>query len=319
MAGKKGGIEFDEDLTFKFKKASIDLWRWVRSALIYMLGTLTLAVLVYIAVSLVFSTDLERRLRRENRMYREIYSTLTPKADLIGDAVASLQYKDDDIYEVVFHSKAPEVDPLAASSVSYASDTIPDRKLNKYTAVKADTLLAHAASVEASFAEIIGLLSSPGTVVPPMSLPLESVSYLQVGASVGRKMNPFYKAYILHSGLDFLMPRGTAVLAAGDGTVKSASFSRSTGTTVRIEHAGGYETVYEHLESAKVHHGQKVSKGDVIGAVGMSGKASAPHLHYEILRDGVALNPADHLFASVSVEDYADILYMSVNTLQSMD
>ena len=318
MAGKKHRIEFD-DLTFKFRKTSTDIWRWVRSAIIYMASTLTLAVLAYIVISLVFSTDLERRLRQENRMYKKIYSTLTPKVDLIGDAVASLQYKDDDIYEVVFRSKAPEVDPLAASAVTYASDTIPDRKLQIYTAVKADSLLAGAASVEASFDAVIKMLSAPGNVIPPMSLPFEDVSYHQVGASVGKKMSPFYNAYVQHNGLDFLMPRGTSVLAAAGGIVRASAFSRSTGTTVRIEHEGGYETVYAHLESAKVHQGQRVKKGDVIGTVGMSGKASAPHLHYMIIKDGMPLNPADHLFASISVEDYADILYMSINTLQSMD
>lgn len=318
MAGKKHRIEFDA-LTFKFRKTSTDIWRWVRSAIIYMASTLTLAVLAYIVISLVFSTDLERRLRQENRMYRKIYSTLTPKVDLVGDAVASLQYKDDDIYEVVFRSKAPEVDPLAAMAVTYASDTIPDRKLQIYTATKADSLLTGAASVEASFDSVIKMLSSPDKVIPPMSMPFADVSYHQVGASVGKKMSPLYNAYVQHSGLDFLMPRGTGVLATGDGVVRSSSLSRSTGLTVRIAHEGGYETVYAHLESSKVRQGQKVKKGDTIGTVGMSGKASAPHLHYEILKDGVPLNPADHLFATVSAEDYADILYMSVNTLQSMD
>lgn len=314
----KAGKEFDH-LTFEFRKASTDVWRWVRSGVIYMLGTLTLAVIAYVVLSLVFSTDLERRLRQENRMYRKIYSTLTPKVDLVEDAVASLQYKDNDIYEVVFRSKAPDVDPMAASAVINASDTIPERHLQTYTAAKADSLLAVALEVDASFDAIIRDLSTQDKAVPPMSMPVKDLSYLQVGASVGRRMNPFLKAYIHHSGLDLLAARGTPVVAAAGGTVKSASFSRSSGNTVRIEHDGGYETVYAHLESMKVHSGQKVRTGDLIGTSGMSGKASAPHLHYEVLRDGVSLDPVDHLFGSLSAEDYADYLYMSVNTLQSMD
>lgn len=314
----KGKQEFDH-LSFMFKKASTGAWRWVRSALIYMLGTLTLAILAYAVFCLVFSTDYERRLRQENRMYRKVYSTLTPKAELIEDAVAALQYKDNDIYELVFGSKAPEVDPMAASAVLNASDSIPERHLQTYTAAKADSLLADASSVEASFMEIIKALSASDRVLPPMSLPVKDLSYLQVGASVGRKMNPFYKAYIQHSGLDLLVPRGTDVFAAADGKVKTAAFSRSTGNTVCIEHPGGYETFYEHLEKLTVHKGQTVRKGDRVGTSGMSGKASAPHLHFEIRRDGAPLNPVNHLYGSVSPEDYADYLYMSVNTLQSMD
>lgn len=314
----KARNEFDH-LTFEFRKATVDVWRWVRSAAIYMLGTLTLAVIAYAVLSLVFSTDLERRLHQENRMYQKVYSTLTPKVDLIEDAVASLQYKDNDIYEVVFRSKAPDVDPMAASAVINASDSIPERHLQSYIASKADSLLSAASLVDASFDAVIKALSSPDRAVPPMALPVGDLSYLQVGASVGRRMNPFLKAYVLHNGLDLLAARGTPVFASAGGTVKSASFSRSSGNTVRIEHAGGYETVYAHLESMKVHSGQKVRAGERIGTSGMSGKASAPHLHYEVLRDGVSLNPVDYLFASLSAEDYADYLYMSVNTLQSMD
>lgn len=314
----KAKKEFDH-LTFEFRKASVDVWRWVRAVLIYMLGTLTLAVIAYAVLSLVFSTDLERRLRQENRMYRKVYSTLTPKVDLIEDAVASLQYKDNDIYEVVFRSKAPDVDPMAAAAVVNASDSIPERHLQTYTAAKADSLLAEASKVDAAFDAIIAKMSSHDRVVPPMSLPVSDLSYLQVGASVGRRMNPFLKAYVQHGGLDLLATRGTPVFAAASGTVKSASFSRSSGNTIRIEHAGGYETVYAHLESMKVRSGQKVGQGALIGTTGMSGKASAPHLHYEVLRDGVPVNPVDYLFASLSSEEYADYLYMSVNTLQSMD
>jgi murein DD-endopeptidase MepM/ murein hydrolase activator NlpD len=77
--------------------------------------------------------------------------------------------------------------------------------------------------------------------------------------------------------------------------------------------------VYAHLESMKVRSGQRVRAGQQIGTVGMSGQAVAPHLHYEVRKDGAALNPVGCFFASVSPDEFANMLYMSVNTMQSMD
>ena len=90
-------------------------------------------------------------------------------------------------------------------------------------------------------------------------------------------------------------------------------------TGIKISHAGGYETVYAHMESLNVHAGQRVRAGDRIGAVGMSGQAFAPHLHYEVRRNGAGMDPVGFFFASVSPTEYVNMLYMSVNTLQSMD
>ena len=85
------------------------------------------------------------------------------------------------------------------------------------------------------------------------------------------------------------------------------------------DHPGGYQTRYLHLAEISVTQGQKVRKGTRLGTVGMSGTSFAPHLHYEVLQDGRICNPVDYLLGSVSPRDYANMLYMSVNTAQSMD
>lgn len=318
MKNKRSGIEFDH-MEFIFRNATVNAWRLLKGILVYVLGTFTVAVLVYVAFALIFSTDSEKRMKREIRMYQQIYSTLTPKQELVGDALANLEYKDDELYNLVFHTGAPAADPLEGSGIVFASDTIPDSRLLSYTAAKADALLSKADSVEAAFLKAVETLSAESSVLPPMSLPVKDITYAQVGASTGRKINPFYKAYVFHTGIDLIVPRGTPVYAPADGTVSVASGSRNVGNVVRIEHQGGYETGFYHLESISVRKGQKVRRGDKVGTVGMSGKAYAPHLHYEILKDGVNVDPVHYIFASVSPEDYANMLYMSVNTLQSMD
>ena len=316
---KRRPFIFDAE-NFHFGEVPRQIGRTLLTLLVYMLLTFTLAVLVYLAFTLVFRTDTERRLRREIRMYERIYPGLEEREQLLGDALANLQYKDNEIYSLVFHTPgAPILDPMEEQDVPRELDTIPDHRLVEYTRDKADSLLRRSRDVEETFVRIVKALNDSSTVLPPMTLPIEDITYPQVGASAGRKMNPFYKAYVFHEGLDLIVARGTPVLAAADGTVKSADNERAKGNTVRITHKGGYETVYAHLESMDVRAGQRVKAGQRLGAVGMSGQAFAPHLHYEVRKDGVVTDPVGYLFASVSPSDYVNMLYMSVNTLQSMD
>lgn len=319
MAKRKLFI-FDTE-NFHFGQVPRQIGQTLVALVVYVFLTFTLAVLVYLAFSLVSRTDTERRLRREIRMYERLYSDLEKREELLGDAIANLQHKDNDIYSLVFHSPgAPMLDPLDRSSAISAADTIPESRLTTYTGDKADALMKQSRIVDATFERIFRALSDTALVLPPMSLPIADITYPQVGASAGRKMNPFYKAYVYHEGLDLIVTRGTPVLAAADGTVTSAVVSRKgQGRTVRISHAGGYETVYAHLESINVYVGQPVRAGDKIGTVGMSGQAFAPHLHYEVRRDGHAKDPVGFFFASVSPTEYVNMLYMSISTLQSMD
>lgn len=309
---------FDTE-NFHIGKVPSKVGKGLLMLLLYMLLTFTLAVLTYLAFTLVFRTDTERRLRREIRLYERLYPELEAREQLLGDAIADLQHKDNEIYGVVFHTSAPTLDPMGDLGALSMADSIPDSRLVSYTRGKADSLLRRSDAVEAAFRRIFAALSDSATVLPPMSLPIENITYPQIGASSGRKLNPFYKAYVIHEGLDLIVTRGTPVCAPADGVVTSTTVSRSAGNTVRIQHAGGYETVYYHLETVAVHPGMRVHTGQRIGTVGMSGQALAPHLHYEVRKDGAIRNPVNYFFASVSPQEYVNMLYMSVNTLQSMD
>lgn len=318
MARRKKLFIFDSE-SIHFGEVPRKVGKTLLMVLLYMLLTFTLAVLTYLAFSLVFRTDTERRLRREIRMYERLYPGLEEREQLLGDAIASLQHKDDEIYGLVFHSGAPGLDPMADLGSLSMADSIPDTQLVDYTKNKADSLLDRSRAVEAAFRRVFQTLSDPDRILPPMIMPVGDITYPQIGASVGRKINPFYKAYVFHEGLDLIVARGTEVHATADGIVTQASSSKTTGNTVHIKHAGEYETVYAHLESMSVHVGQQVRTGQKIGTVGMSGQAFAPHLHYEVRKDGVLMDPVNSFFASVTPAEYANMLYMSVNTMQSMD
>lgn len=289
-------------------------------AVIFLTSTFVAAALLYMLFALVFSTDTEKRLKRENRMYERCIPILVEKEILLKDAISGLQHKDVDIYDRVFHSVAPNADPMSTLDFLYASDTIPSTKMMSYTRSKADELLTRSSKVDEDFRRIFDALSADAAVIPPMRLPLRQLAPSQVGAATGSRINPFYKTPVSHDGIDLMVPAGSDVLAAADGTVERAeNLPKWMGKVVIIRHASGYVTRYAQLGETFVSAGQKVSAGRKIGTVGMSGRSYAPHLHYEVLKDGVAVNPVNHFFASVSPMDYPNMLYISANTEQSMD
>ena len=105
----------------------------------------------------------------------------------------------------------------------------------------------------------------------------------------------------MHSGHDFAGPMGTPIQATGNGTVTFAGRQSGYGNIVKIQHPFGYETRYAHLNRIRVSVGEKVSRGDRIGDMGTTGRSTGVHLHYEVRRNGTALNPVNFISAGRDV------------------
>lgn len=312
------GYIFDKDL--KFRKARTSVWAVLRRILMFFVATISLAVLYYVIFALFFSTDTERRIREENRMYARELPELEEREKLLSDVVEGLQVKDNSIYEEIFHTSAPTMDPVSSLGFLMDLDTIPDTEIVAYSDAKLNALDRTADSVEENFRRIFAAVKDSGFVMPPMTNPLKEFSSAQTGASVGNKINPFYKVPIRHDGLDLIAPAGASVHAAADGLVTEVIRSRKgLGNVVVIDHGNGYVTRYAHLADVEARKGMQVHRGKRIGYVGVSGNSFAPHLHYEVLKDTVVLDPVNHFFASVTSDEYVNMLIMSASTGQSMD
>lgn len=107
----------------------------------------------------------------------------------------------------------------------------------------------------------------------------------------GWRSNPTGEGMELHQGIDIDAAKGIRVVAALAGTVSDVRTSPEFGLVVEVKHAGDFSTVYGHLDSASVQKDQKVAKGDPIGTVGDNGNATAPHLHFELRKGGVEVDP----------------------------
>lgn len=309
---------FDRD--FRFRKDKTSFWTIVRKIFLFFLTTLSLAILYYVIFALVFSTDEERSLIQENRMYEKVFPEMNVKEELLSDVVDGLVIRDDMIYEEIFHTSAPDMDPGSSLDFLMGIDSAGDDDIVKHSASRLKIMERTVGAVEDNFRDIFRLVASEDMVMPPMSNPMNGFSFAQTGASVGDRINPFYKVQIRHDGLDMIAPAGEPVYASADGKVSNVIRSRKgLGNVVVIEHDGGYVTRYAHLADIEVRKGRKIRKGDRIGYVGVSGNSFAPHLHYEVLRDTLVLDPVNFMFASVTPEDYVNMLILSASTGQSMD
>ncbi len=117
----------------------------------------------------------------------------------------------------------------------------------------------------------------------------------RIASSFGEREDPINGEGKFHSGIDIDAPMGTPVRAAGDGDVSGANMGAGYGREVVLSHGHDLETVYGHLSAVAVLPGQHITRGEVIGYVGMSGRATGPHLHYEVRVHNVPVNPHKYL------------------------
>ena len=323
--GDKGGIVMRERFIFdrthlEFRKVTRSAGYFILKGLKYFLITASLAVVYYIVFAHFIDTDTEKQLRKQNQMYREMYSGMLEKEELVGKVIAGMHGKEDEVYRRLFNASVPDVAGPGTDIMLADEDSVWDKDLVDYSSKKLDALSVSAVRTEENFRKVMEALSSGADGLPPMSSPLESFAYTRTGATVGRRINPFYKVSVEHDGLDMIAQQGTPVLASASGIVSNVTrSSKGLGNVVEVRHQGGYLTRYAHLDDIRVSQGQQVSVGTLLGHVGVSGNSFAPHLHYEIRKDSVRLDPVHHFFASADPEDYMEMLFMSANAGQSMD
>ncbi len=155
-------------------------------------------------------------------------------------------------------------------------------------------LIERASMIPSHSAAVLGLLSNP--LEQPSDIPYLWPVRGEVTAGFGERLDPFSGEGAFHSGIDIAAPEGTPVRAAADGIVLHAGPGEpGYGNDVLIDHGWGITTKYAHLRRIFVVEGQEVKQGQVIGSVGMTGRTTGPHLHYEVLVHRTPVNPAKFL------------------------
>jgi murein DD-endopeptidase MepM/ murein hydrolase activator NlpD len=182
-----------------------------------------------------------------------------------------------DSFEVFFNRFfTPEGQPAKAGDILAATMTLSGKKHLLYRYEMADG--------EAEYFDVNGQSAKAMLMKTP-------VDGARISSGFGARHHPILGYTRMHKGIDFAVPQGTPVMAAGSGTVTFAGNSGEYGNLVVINHTNSYATAYAHLSRFAVHKGDHVSQGEVVAYSGMTGLATGPHLHYEIRVNKSSVNP----------------------------
>lgn len=299
---------------------------------------IAMRVFSYLATGLVFSAVVislayrflespkEKILERENQNLVYQYEILDRRIELLNKVLADLQNRDDNIYRVIF-----EAEPIPKNIREAGFGGVDRyRELEMYdnsglvveATKKLDKLGKQIYIQSKSFDEVMKMARNKTEMLAsiPAIQPLSNKDLKRLASGFGYRTHPIYKINHLHSGLDFSAPSGTEIYATGNGkVVRVDSRARGYGKHVVIDHGYGYQTLYAHMSGFAVKVGQQVKRGEVIGYVGSTGTSTAPHLHYEVIRNDEKINPINFFYNDLTPEEYEEMLEISSQSNQSFD
>ena len=242
----------------------------------------------------------------------------------IDTVLNELQNIDQNIYRTIFETEPIKAsDDLLSGFENYYNLLNRESKaIVKETKKSLDNIFQGVKLTEAEYYYLKENTNDKATVLSniPAIQPIHNPDLSRLASGYGNKMHPIYKIVRFHEGIDFTAPTGTEVIAAGNGIVRELERTkRGRGNSIIIDHGGGYESVYCHLDGFKVKQGQLVKRGDIIGLVGSTGLSVAPHLHYEVRLKGKTVNPVNYFFLELDPKNYNKMIELSINSGQSFD
>lgn len=312
--------------TLKYEKAVVGWGKRLMNVFMFICASLVFSLIISTIVYNFFDSPKEKILRTELNGVKEQYEVLNKETDRLNAVLDGLQYRDGNIYRVLF-----ETDPIPASVWEAGSGGVNKYKnLEKYDngelmidiSKKVDKLKRQMAIQSESYDEIAKLIKGKEQMIAsiPSIQPIKNKDLERIASGFGIRIDPIYKVPTPHMGLDFAAPMGTEIFATGDGVVEVVDFSYGGyGNEVIINHGYGYRTRYGHMSRTKAQVGQKVKRGEVIGYVGSTGKSTGTHVHYEVIRGGIPVNPINYFFNDVTDDMYAKMVERSQTSGQSLD
>jgi len=273
-----------------------------------------------------FDSPADRVRERELHFLESEVDRLAGNLNNMGVILEDISRRDDAIYRAIFGTE-PYPQHLRNPGIGGSDRT---RDLRGYTHSEAVISLEETVAElqrklvaqSRSFDDVLELAQNRTEMLKsiPAIQPVRNEDLRRMASGFGYRIHPIYKVRKMHHGMDFASPTGTEIFATGDGEViLSKRLYNGFGRHVIIKHGFGYETLYAHMSQTLVKKGQKVKRGEVIGLVGSTGTSSAPHLHYEVHKDGKRVNPAQYFFNDLSPEQYEEMLEKADDSNQSFD
>jgi murein DD-endopeptidase MepM/ murein hydrolase activator NlpD len=311
--------------TLRYERSSISILGVTFRGFGYLIfGALFFVGLVMLQ-NYVIDTPLENELRAENEALQDYKVVLTASLIESNSRISELKSEDRQLYEKLFETKlSAATDNSADKEEILSAEPELFSEWETATRSQSDEFIQTARARNVIFSKSVSIEKSDLKKLKalPTLPPVEQFEADKLVSGFGKRINPFHKGLYHHDGVDISMPTGTAVVATASGTVILANHSSLVagfGNYIEIDHDNGIITRYAHLGELKVYYGQRVARGQVIGTVGSSGGSIAPHLHYEVTKNGNNVNPANYIISGLTSNQYRTLVDNGKKVNQSLD
>ena len=285
----------------------------------------TAAIISFFAFRFVGSPN-EKLLQNENERLKDRYRDLSVEVKNIEQKMDELEKRDNDVYRSIFEA-TPIPDSARAKALEKEQqialvESMRESELINSLINSINNLGSRVISQKKSYEEVNELVKNKEQLLAatPAIQPVSNIDLERVASGYGYRIDPVYKTVKLHAGIDFTAPSGTPIYATAAGVVETAGFhAGGYGNHIVINHGYGYKTLYGHMVRLKKRVGQRVTRGEVIGWVGSSGKSTGPHCHYEVIKNGHKIDPVYFFYNDLTAEQFDRLLKKVAASNQSFD
>ena len=312
--------------TLRFEKLEKPLRVRLLQVFGFIAASIVTGIIIFAIAFQYIDSPKEKLLRQQNEDLKEGYAVIEERIKQLELKMGEITNRDNTVYRSIF-----EADPIADSARFKDMEQKKEMQLvqrmgstNLVNTIidQLNNLSLRIAYQDKSFNELIEMVNNKAKLLAaiPAIQPISNKQLSRIASGFGFRIDPIYKTRKSHMGLDFAAPSGTPIYATADGIVKFSGFSTSGyGNHVIINHGFGYETLYGHMVRVGATQGQQVKRGQVIGYVGSTGKSTGPHLHYEVHKSGVQLDPINFFYNDLTPAQFDRLLKMAAANNQSLD
>ncbi len=305
--------------TLSFVKNTPDKYLLLKNILLILLSGVFFGFLFIIIAAYLYPTHYERQLKQDLIILEKNYNELLKKIEESAYMYEQLLEEEKQIQKLTFDTELEQLQLYLSEITLHSTDfdfqkqlNITSDKLYTISDIVNKNLLKMKLLLDISYARKHFIESIPAI------LPLEKGSFV-LASGYGMRIHPIFKTMRQHNGIDFAAQQGTPVVATGSGVViRPPGDLDLLGNTVVIDHGFDYISIYACLLRPQVRPGNKVERGQIIGYVGRSGVTFGPHLHYEIRKNQIPVNPINYFFLSITPKEFQDFLEKSSEQNQCM-
>ena len=276
---------------------------------------------------LAFAVDMpaEYKLRHSTDVLRAEYTKMSIRYDELAEVMDNVIARDENVFRKLFESNPYDLTiddeqeriELHESLMGMENDELMELLDNRVQSAEREKDALTRSYEDMMYAYQTTTLSID--CIPAIQ-PVNNRQLTLLAAGKKPLINPFHRTMREHHGVDYLVPEGTPIFATADGIVQTLSEKNTThGKAITIDHGNGYQTSYSHLLDIRVKKGQRVKRGDIIALSGNSGLSFAPHLHYEVIFNGMRVDPVHYFFMELNAEEYQRIIRIALSSMQSFD